>query len=178
MDAQFVQSEPSLVASDLTGSNEGWIYTTTFTDFTASGIDDPSVDAATLSLNIDVEDLLSVVLEDSDSAPIVAQDITQTDGTDIAAANYTVDNTIAGSGNLAILEVEPGYGAGTFGLELVYTIDFSRWLPDGTTITSSAAEGEFSSGSPVTVDNSDQKYQIFPSTYAITVTFSIAGNPA
>ncbi len=178
VDAQFIQSEPSLVASDLTGSNEGWIYTTTFTDFTATGIADPSVAAATLSLNADVEDWLSVVLEDSLSAEIIAQAITPTDGTAIIAANYTANDTIVGSGNLAILEVEPGYGAGTFGLELVYTIDFSRWLPDGTTITSSAVTGEFASGTPVTVNNATQKYQIFPGTYETTVTFSIAGNPA
>ena len=174
---QLTSDESSISIEDLTGTNAGWIFTVSFTDFTETGIDDPSVDAATLSVNVDVEDWLSVTLKDSADAAIVSGDIPSTDDTDVVADNYTVNNTISGSGNLNILEIEPGYGAGLFDFRIDYAIDLDDWLPLGTTITSSAAEGVFDSGSPVTVD-ATQQYQIFVGTYETTITYSVASNPA
>lgn len=175
----LTSSENGISVEDLTGTNSGWIFTVNVTDFTdASSINDPSVNGETLSLNVDVEDWLSMTLKDNVGTAIVAGDIPATDGTDIAAANYTVTNTIAGSGNVNILEIEPGYGAGLYDFQIDYAITLDDWLPDGTTITSSAASGVFSSASPVTVDNAAQKYQIFAGTYETTITYSIASNPS
>ena len=118
-----LNSSEAPVVTDPTGTNEGWIYTVTFADFTATGISDPSVVAATLSLNVDVEDWLDVDLKNNASVSIddVAA-IPATVGTDIVTANYIPDDNIIGTGNLAILEIEPGYGAGEFGFNLAYTI--------------------------------------------------------
>lgn len=174
----FTPADEAITVTDPTGENEGWIVTINFADFTATGIADPSVDSATLSLNADVEDWLSVVLKDSSAAEIVAQAIAAVEGTAIVSDNYTANDTIASSGNLAILEIQPGYGAGEFALKLDYQIDLTQWLPDGTTITSSADSGVFKSSAPVTVNNASQKYQIFPGTYETTITYGIAGNPA
>lgn len=86
-------------------------------------------------------------------------------------------NTIAGSGSVYILEIEPGYDAGLYDFQIEYIIDLDDWLPDGTTITSTSASGEFAISSPVTVSNAIQKYQIFVGTYATTITYSVASNP-
>ena len=42
---QLTSTESSISIEDLTGTNAGWIFTISFTDFTATGIDDPSVAA-------------------------------------------------------------------------------------------------------------------------------------
>lgn len=174
---QLTSSESSISIEDLTGTNAGWIFAVNMTDFTETLIDDPSVDAATLSVNVDVEDWLSMTLKDSTATAIVDGTIPAIDGTDILAANYTVSNTIVDSGNVNVLEIEPGYGAGLYDFQIDYAIDLDDWLPDGTTITSSAASGVFSSASPVTVNNATQKYQMFVGTYETTITYSIASNP-
>lgn len=175
----LTSSESAISVEDLTGTNSGWIFTVNVTDFTETTgvVPDPTVNGATLALNVDVEDWLSMTLKDNTDTTIVAQDIPATDGSPIAAANYTVNNTIAGSGSVNILEIEPGYGAGLYDFNIDYAITLDDWLPDGTMITSSAASGAFSNASPVTVNNAAQMYQIFAGTYATTVTYSIASNP-
>lgn len=174
---QLTSSESGISVEDLTGTNSGWIFTVNFTDFTETLINDPSVVGETLSVNVDVEDWMSMTLKDSTNTAIVAGNIPATDGTDIVAANYTVNNTIVDSGNVNILEIEPGFGAGLYDFQIDYTIDLDDWLPDGTIITSTSAAGEFPSGTPVVVDNGTQKYQIFVGTYETTITYSIASNP-
>lgn len=176
----LTSSESAISVEDLTGTNSGWIFTVNATDFTEStgAVADPTVNGETLAINVDVEDWLSMTLKDSTDAAIVAGDIPATDGTPIAAANYTVNNAITGSGNTDILEIEPGYGAGLYDFNIDYSIALDDWLPDGTTITSSAASGVFSSAAPVTVNNAAQQYQIFVGTYETTITYSIASNPA
>lgn len=176
----LTSSESSISVEDITGTNSGWIFTVNTTDFTESTglVPDPTVNGETLAINVDVEDWLSLTLKDSTDTAIVAQNIPAADGTDVASSNYTVNNTISGSGNLNILEIEPGYGAGLFDFNIDYQITLDDWLPDGTTITSSAASGLFSSASPVTVNNATQQYQIFAGTYETTITYSIASNPA
>lgn len=176
----LTSSESSIAVEDLTGTNSGWIFTVNATDFTESTgtVPDPTVNGETLAINVDVEDWLSMILKDSTDTAIVAQNIPAVDGTDVVSANYTVNDTISGSGNLDVLEIEPGYGAGLFNFNIDYQITLDDWLPDGTTITSSAASGLFSSGSPVTVNNATQQFQIFAGTYETTITYSIASNPA
>ncbi len=170
-------NETDISVEDLTGTNSGWIFTISFSDFTETGIDDPSVAEATLSVNVDVEDWLSINLKDSADAAIIDEAaIPATNGQDIPTTHYTVDDTIVGSGDLDILEVEPGYGAGLFDFEIDSTITLVDTLPVGTTITSSAESGEFSSGDPVIVDG-DREYQIFVGTYETTITFSVDSNP-
>lgn len=176
----LTSSESDISVEDLTGSNSGWIFTINVTDFTETtgAVADPTVNGATLAINVDVEDWLSLVLKDGNNVQIVVQDIPAVDGSPIAAANYTVNHTITGSGNLNVLEIEPGFGAGLFDFNIDYAISLNDWLPDGTTITSSASSGAFSNLSPVTVNNAAQKYQIFAGTYATTITYSVASNPA
>lgn len=174
---QLTSSESNVTIDDSSGLNMGWVFTINVTDFTVEGISDPCVDTATLSARVDVEDWLSIALKDSANAEIGSEIIPATSGTDIPAGSYTVLNTIADSGNINVLNVQPGYGAGVYDFIIDYTIDLDDWLPDGTNITSTAASGLFSSASPVTVDNSVQKFQIFAGTYETTITYSVASTP-
>ncbi len=83
--AQLTSKENTISIEDLTVTNSGWIFTISFVDFTATGIDDPSVAPETLSIKVDVEDWLSMMLKDSTDAPIISDDIPATTGLDIAA---------------------------------------------------------------------------------------------
>lgn len=174
---QLTSSESNITIDDSSGLNLGWVFTVNVTDFIEEGISDPCVDMATLSVRVDVEDWLSMTIKDSTNTEIVAGTIPATSGPDIPAGNYTVLNTIADSGNINVLNVQSGYGAGVYDFTIDYTINLDDWLPDGTNITSTAAFGVFSNASPVTVDNSAQKYQIFVGTYETTITYSVASNP-
>lgn len=177
----LTSTESSIQVQDVSGTNSGWIFTVTLTDFTTgTSVDDPTLAGAdTLTVTVPVETWLSLQLVDSADSNITgAASIPATSGLDIVTAGYTVNNTVAGSGGLNVLEVEPTYGAGTYGLELDYSIGaLNDWLPVGTTIESTGASTVFPNGSPVTVSANPQ-YQMFVGTYTTTITYSIASNPA
>lgn len=173
----LTSSENNITIDDSSGTNAGWVFSVGVSDFTQTGVSDPCVDSATLSVRVDVEDWLSMVLKDSTNTHIVGGDIAAASGSDIPAGQYTTNEAITGSGNINVIDVQPGFGTGVYNLTIDYTITLDDWLPNGTTITSSSSSGVFSNLSPVTVDNSNQKYQIFVGTYETTITYSVASNP-
>lgn len=174
---QLISTENDITIEDSSGTNAGWVFSVHVDDFTETGINDPCVNAATLSVRVDVEDWLSMKLKDRNGTEIVSGDIPATSGIDIPAANYTVNSTVIGSGNMDVLSVQAGHGAGIYDFSMDYIISLDDWLPDGTDIISSVASGVFSNASPVKVNNALQKYQIFAGTYETTITYSVASNP-
>lgn len=173
----LTSSDNNITIDDSSGTNSGWVFSVGVSDFTQTGVSDPSVQASVLSVRVDVEDWLSMVLKDSTNTHITGGDIPATSGSDIPAGQYTTNETITDSGNISVIDVQSGSGTGIYNFAIDYTITLDDWLPDGTTITSSASSGVFSNLSPVTVDNSSQKYQIFVGTYETTITYSVASNP-
>ncbi len=180
----FVKNE-AVTITDISGTNEGWKFKIGLSDFSNfSQVADPTAFGATLSINVDVEDWLSVRLYDDEALLNELKEgganLTPTgdNGTPITAQNYSVTNILSGSGDVQAMTVAPGYGAGEYRFYLVYNITLNDWLPDGTIITSSANAGKFAGFSPVTVNNSEQKYQIFAGTYETLITYSVSGNPA
>lgn len=174
---QLISTENNITINDSSGTNAGWVFSVHVQDFIEAGINDPCVDAATLSVRVDVEDWLSMTLKDRNGEQIINKDIPATSGLDIPAANYSVNDTIVDSGNIDVLSVQAGHGAGAYDFAIDYTISLDDWLPDGTDIISTASSGVFSSASPVKVNNAAQKYQIFVGTYETTITYGVASNP-
>lgn len=174
---QFSSAENNIRIEDSSGTNAGWIFSVHINDFTETGINDPCVNAATLSVRVDVEDWFSMTLKDSNGVEIADGIIPAVSGADIPIGSYTVNDTVVDSGNMDVLSVQAGHGAGIYDFTMDYMILIDDWLPNGTNIVSTAAAGVFSSGSPVKVNNAEQKYQIFAGTYETTITYSVASNP-
>ncbi|HBN82839.1 MAG TPA: hypothetical protein DDZ89_03250, partial [Clostridiales bacterium] len=146
-------------------------------------IEDPTVADAELYVYVDVEDWLSLkMVDDSEGlSELKPEGATlnpaSSKGTAISSENYVANNSIIDSGLMELLKIEPGFGAGVFDFYLMYDINVSAWLPDGTTIKSTGQSGSFPNANPVIVANDVQKYQIFAGTYQTTITYNISGNP-
>lgn len=173
-----------ITVSDLTGKNEGWTVSVDLSNFTNStSIVDPTVHGAELDVFVEAEDWLSFKLYDDSNClnelKPEGSSITpvSSNGTAVSPEHYTVNNRVTDSGKHELLQVVPGYGAGEFDFYLLCNITVSDWLPDGTIIRSTAESSAFPFNSPVIVDNSKQKYQVFAGTYQITMTYSVSGNP-
>lgn len=168
----------NITVKDLSGTNSGWKLTANFSDFVVMGIDDPCNVDGILNITVPVQEWLTLVVKDKGNIPITDQTIIATVGTDLDSSSYCVQHIIPSSGDITLLSVEPGFGAGQFDFNLDFTIGgegTDSWLPVGTTINSTAGMGDLNG---VIVQESGQKYQIFAGTYETTITYSISGNPA
>jgi hypothetical protein len=171
-DLVFTGGETVLI-EDESGTNAGWIFQFTATNFYCeSSIDDPVSNVATnyLDVYIPAAAWLSFTIDNDGNIVDVIGDITgatfssTTDvtgvGADIANTAATTDkwtaglatslspsdantSTVTNTIDINILEIEPGYGAGGYDFDFDPVVTIDEWLPTGTHIATDTGSGRF-----------------------------------
>lgn len=157
---QTATGTESITVADNRGSGAGWRMSVAATNFQATGITDPTVGAATLTVTLPVASVLT--------ANVTA--LSSTQGQDTTSITQTSSATAVTTGGITLLSAATGYGMGTYNGTLGYTFTLPKTVAPANIVSSNSTTSTYKSGHSVTAG-------IFAGTYSTTVTYTTSNTP-
>lgn len=188
-DIVFTGSNDNICITDETGTNSGWKFGVSTTDFYLLDIDDPTdsngetMDVYVFScdwLSFTIDNSVEAMCEDGnytlipgaggDGGIVPAESVSFFGGMD---ADFPPNCSTTATNNANVIRVLPGYGAGKYFFDLNYIITIGEWLPHGSVVDSTAMNGRFND---LSIESGD-KVQVFAGVYTANMVYSASCNP-
>lgn len=152
-------SDPMTITDDR-GSGAGWNVKVSATDFVATGITDPTVGAATLTVTLPIASVLTAS----------AGSLTSTQGQD--ATNITVASsaTPVTSAGISLYSAATGNGMGVYTSTIAHTFTLPKTVAASGILSSDATTSTFKTGHT-------RAASVFAGTYNSTITYTISNAP-